>query len=151
MKSDLTFLVQSDTTVGFVSSSKKVLCDLKKRSANKPFLQVCTSLRDLQALVRVPSRYKNLVRRSQKTTFIYPKQHSHSLAIRVVKEAKHKRFLDKLSAKVVFSTSANLTGKEFDAEHALKNADIVVHQGEPFASNTPSKIFKISHNIQRIR
>ena len=137
--------------MGFVSSSAQALYDLKKRSNNKPFLQVCTSLRDLQTLVRVPSRYKNWVRRSQKTTFIYPKQHSSSLAIRVVKEPKHKRFLHNLSTKTIFSTSANLAGEEFDTEYALHSADVVVYQNEPFASKAPSKLFKISHNIKKLR
>ena len=83
------FLAQTDTTVGFLSTSKERLAKIKKRKPNQPFILCVSDLEKLKKLTRVPKKHKKLVRRSVKTTFIYPDNE----AIRVVKDEKHKKLL----------------------------------------------------------
>jgi len=64
-------LVQTDTTVGFLSQNEIKLQQIKVRESSKPFIKVFKNFKTLQKdKKRIPNKYKNLVRRSTKTTFI---------------------------------------------------------------------------------
>ncbi|MEY4504193.1 MAG: threonylcarbamoyl-AMP synthase TsaC [Pseudomonadota bacterium] len=107
---------------------------------------VISSLAKLQKLTRVPQKYKSLVRRASKTTFIYPNKN----AIRVVKDSLHNELLDKFD--FLYSTSANESGKNYDEDFAKNSADIIIESADDFCETTPSKIYRLSKNkIQKIR
>ena len=147
---DLVYLVQTDTTVGFVSKSSDKLAQIKKRKDGKYFLQNTSSFATLKSLVRIPNKYKKTVRNSTKTTFIYPDNQSIGKGIRVVKDSNFNIFLDRFDA--LYSTSANLSGSAYDEEFALKNADIIVSSQDGFSDNIPSRLFKLSKNqMRRVR
>ena len=76
------YLAQTDTTAGFLSKDLKKLNSIKNRPLNQPCLICVSKFKNLQNFSRVPKKYKNLIRRSKKTTFIYP----NLKAIRVVKD-----------------------------------------------------------------
>lgn len=138
------YLSQTDTTVGLLSQNLQELNLAKKRPLNQPCLITVSSFWTLKKFVRVPNRFKNMVRRSKKTTFIY----QNNISIRVVKDHKHSKFLDKIGW--AYSTSANLHGEEFDLKFALLVANRVVDT--EFKPQSPSKIYKISNNsIRKIR
>lgn len=138
------YLAQTDTTAGFLSKDLKKLNSIKNRPLNQPCLICVSKFKNLQNFSRIPKKYKNLIRRSKKTTFIYP----NLKAIRVVKDHPHTKLLDKLEW--VYSTSANLHKKEFDIEFAKGKADVIVDY--KFTPAPASKIYKISKtNIRRIR
>ncbi len=140
------YLVQTDTTAGFLSQNKKKLNQIKKRALNQKILIEVESLKTLKNFTRVPAKFKNMVRRVKKTTFIYPKGES----FRVVKDEKHLEFLRKF--KWMYSTSANLSGKKFDKEWAIKQADIIVEGKEGFFEGEPSNIYKINNSkIKKLR
>lgn len=137
------YLVQTDTTVGFLSNDLDKLYSSKQRDKSKKILQEVDSLATLNTLTRVPSRYKKLVRNSIKTTFIYPNGESFRV---IDKKSKHYNFISKF--KTMYSTSANMSGGEFDEAFAREKADIIVE--DDFSVSTPSKIYKIS-NHKKIR
>ena len=92
----------------------------------------------------MPAKFKNLVRRARKTTFLYP----NANAVRVVKECAHEEFLSK--SDWLYSSSANLNGQSFDEAWAKAAADQVVDQN--FSQNVSSKIYKISKtHLKRLR
>lgn len=138
------YLAQTDTTAGFLSKDLKKLNAIKNRPLNQPCLICVSKFKNLQNFSRVPKKYKNIIRRSKKTTFIYP----NLKAIRVVKDHPHTKLLDKLGW--AYSTSANPHKKAFDIEFAVANADIIIDT--KFIPAQASKIYKISKtNIRRIR
>lgn len=138
------YLAQTDTTAGFLSKDLKELNSIKNRPLNQPCLICVSKFKNLQNFSRVPKKYKNLIRRTKKTTFIYP----NSQAIRVVKDHPHAKLLDKLEW--AYSTSANPHKKGFDIEFAVANADIIIDT--KFTPAPASKIYKISKtNIKKIR
>jgi len=85
------YLAQTDTTAGFLSKDYKEINHAKMRSEGKPCLITTAKFSVLRELARAPKKYKNFIRRSRKTTFLYP----NLKAIRVVKECEHERFLSK--------------------------------------------------------
>ncbi|MEA3554630.1 MAG: Sua5 YciO YrdC YwlC family protein, partial [Campylobacterota bacterium] len=104
MNENLVYLVQTDTTVGFLSSNDKKLSCIKQRDTNQKTLQVVDSFKTLQTKVRVPKKRKSMLRKSKHTTFIY----SNGLSFRVVdKDSLHWSFIKKF--KCLYSTSANIT------------------------------------------
>ncbi len=133
------YLVQTDTTVGFLCKNEKKLNLAKKRDENTPCIQVMSKFSSLKSIARVPNRYKNMVRKSKKTTFIYPNKKS----VRVVKDCPHEKFLNVHGA--MFSTSANITKHGFDSEYARGVADIIEEREGGFFETSASKIYKISH------
>ncbi len=138
------FLAQTDTTVGFLSKSYKKLNEIKKRPLNTPCIKVVDSLSELTNHVRVPIKHKSLVRRAKKTSFIYPNAQS----LRVVFEGVHQEFLS--THTWLYSTSANLTGKDFDERWARDEADEV--EEVSFSQESPSKIVRLGRiKKQRIR
>ncbi|EAK5748028.1 Sua5 YciO YrdC YwlC family protein [Campylobacter lari] len=129
------YLAQTDTTAGFLSKDLKALNNLKKRSLKQDCLITTAKFSELKKLTRVPSHFKNTIRKSKKTTFLYP----NSKAIRVVKGCAHEEFLKEFDW--LYSTSANIHGKKFDLQWAMQNADKMID--EKFFESGASKIFKL--------
>lgn len=146
MRSDALFLAQSDTTVGFLSQSPVAIQQAKQRDAKKPFLIEVESFKELQRFTRVPKSMRPFVRRANKTTFLYKKK----LALRVVQEGEHWRFLHKF--RWLYSSSANITEHAFNLQTASNLATILLYQESPFRENQPSKLYKIGvFRMYRIR
>ena len=140
------YLAQTDTTVGFLSRDYKKLNKIKKRDINQKVLIEVESLKTLKTFTRVPAKFKNMVRRAKKSTFIYQNGES----FRVVKDENHLRFLKKF--KWMYSTSANLSKEKFDKKWAMKQADIIVEGKKGFFEGEPSNIYKINnYKINKIR
>lgn len=140
------YLVQTDTTVGFLSQSKESLSTAKQRDEKKQFLITTTTHKVQNRLSRTPKKYKKLVRRSSKTTFIYP----NKKAIRVVKDEKHRNFLKEFD--FLYSSSANKTNKKFNLNFALEKADVIIEDERGFFENKPSSIMKLGKKtLEKIR
>lgn len=147
MDSNKVYLVQTDTTVGFLSNDPYRLSTTKKRNPNQKILRAVDSFKTLQKFVRVPKQFKKQVRNSKKTTFIY----SNGESFRVVdRDNKHQNFLQKHH--VLYSTSANITRQEFNEEYAIDKSDIVIFTKDGFSNKTSSKIYKINRiKVKRLR
>ena len=140
------FLVQTDTTVGFLSQNGRALAEIKERPFNKPFVQVTSSLRTLKMLTRVPKQHKNRVRRAKKTTFAY----TDNKAIRVVKDKAHAKFIEPYGW--FYSTSANEKSLAYDKEFAYAKSDIIIEDKKGLFEGESSAIYKLFKNkIQRLR
>ena len=145
MDGNLIYLVQSDTVAGLHSQNDSRLFAIKQRDTSKPFIKIVDSFKKLKKLQRVPVKYKTKIRRSSKTTFVY----SNTLAIRVSKDKKFNEFLSNFEW--LYSSSANLSGKEADFVWAISNSDIIVNEHLLRDSNS-SKILKINNfKIKRLR
>ncbi len=114
------YLTQTDTTIGFVSQDSSKIDKAKKRLPNKHYICVVDSLETLKSFTRVPNRHKNRLRRSKKTTFIFP----NGLSFRVVKDTEHNILLNRLHW--VYSSSANLSGAVYDEVYAKDKAEVLV-------------------------
>lgn len=137
------YLTQTDTTIGFVSQDTSKIDDAKKRLPNKHYIRVVNALNTLQHFTRVPKKHKNRVRRARKTTFIMPNGRS----FRVVKETEHNLLLDRL--KWAYSSSANLSGAEYNEAYAKEATEVLVsfptkHQGRA------SKIVRLSQTNMKV-
>lgn len=140
------YLTQTDTTVGLVSQNKEALREAKQREESKPFIITCAGLRELKEITRVPKKYRKIVRRAKKTTFVYPHK---NIAARVVQSGAYRDFLKPFSW--MYSTSANLSGKGFDAEFAANTADEIVGDIQTLKENAPSKIILLAKKQKRLR
>ncbi|PAF46893.1 Sua5 YciO YrdC YwlC family protein [Helicobacter sp. 12S02232-10] len=146
MNQNLIYLAQTDTTAGLLSADFKKLNVIKERSPHQRVLIEVDSLSVLKNSVRVPQRFKNRVRRSHKSTFIFPDKQ----AFRVIKDEVHLGFLKKFTQ--MYSTSANKTGRPFDYQKAFEMCEVVVLDSRGIFCGNPSKIFKINQSkIIRIR
>ncbi|PAF42063.1 Sua5 YciO YrdC YwlC family protein [Helicobacter sp. 11S03491-1] len=146
MDAKFIYLTQSDTTAGLLSADPFRLNQIKGRQPYKPILAEVDCYETLKKFTRVPVLFRNRVRRSQKTTFIYPNHQS----FRVVKDESHLMFLRKFS--IMYSSSANKTGSVFDIQEAIKMCDIIVIDSRGIFAGIPSKIFKINKiKIKKIR
>lgn len=146
MDKNLIYLAQSDTTAGLLSLDFQKLNHIKGRSENKPVLCEVDSLQRLKTLTRVPNKFKNKIRKSAKSTFIYP----NHCSFRVVKDELHLCFLNHFGK--MYSTSANKTGKEFYYKEAVSMCDILVIDKRGISSTISSSIFKINNTkIKKIR
>jgi tRNA A37 threonylcarbamoyladenosine synthetase subunit TsaC/SUA5/YrdC len=143
LRSDLIYLVQTNTTVGFLSQNLEKLNKIKKRPPNKKFLKVIT---EYNILPRVAKKHRKRVRRTpNKNTYIIKNE-----AYRVITEPHHREFLKKF--KWMYSSSANESGKHFDEKFAIQNADVLVMDKRGYFEDIPSKIYKLSKTkIKRIR
>ncbi len=138
------FLTQTDTTIGFISQNTDKLTQIKQRPPHKHYIKAVNSLKTLKVFTRVPSSYKNRVRRSNKTTFIMPNGYSY----RIVKEKHHLLLLNRLIW--AYTTSANLSGESYDEEFAKKASDIVITPLKQ--KSAASNIYKLEKNtFKRIR
>lgn len=147
MDASFVYLTQTDTTVGFLSNDDKKLTAIKQRPQTQKILQVVDSFETLKTKVRVPSKFKKLVRKSKKTTFIYPNQDS----FRVVDNSSfHYDFIKKF--KIMYSTSANLTQHSFDETFAKEHANVIVEDKNGFFEAPSSQLIKFScTKIKRLR
>lgn len=137
MNPDLVYLAQTETTAGFLSQNNEALVKTKNRPSGKSFLMSVDSLRTLQQFTRVPTAFKQHIRRAKKTTFAYP----CGLAIRVVKDEAHLQFLRKLHWS--YSTSSNPSGQGFNESYALEKSDVIVYTAKGFFEDQPSSIYKL--------
>ena len=138
------FLTQTDTTIGFVSKNSQRLTAVKKRPPHKHYIKAVNSLHTLKQFARVPQVHKKRVRRADKTTFILPNNYSY----RVIKEKHHLLLLNRL--KWAYTTSANLSGADYDDTFAQAVTDTIItplkqHQ----KASTIIKLGKYTH--KRIR
>jgi tRNA A37 threonylcarbamoyladenosine synthetase subunit TsaC/SUA5/YrdC len=144
MLNDLVFLTNTDTTIGFVSQNSTKLDAIKNRPPHKKYIKAINSLKTLKQHTRVPKRFKNQIRRQNKATFILPNGNSY----RVIRDKSHLQLLHRL--KWAYTTSANLSGREYDEEFAIKSADVIIYPLNQ--SNKSSTIYKINNiQIKRIR
>lgn len=141
---DLVFLTQTDTTIGFVSQDADRLTTIKQRPPEKHYIKAVNTLQTLMTFTRVPQRYKNKVRRSQKTTFVMPNGHSY----RVIHDKHHLLLLNRL--RWAYTSSANLSGEAYDEDFAKEMADVIV---EPLKGTMQaSRIYRLGkHTLKRIR
>ncbi len=147
MNPNLVYLVQTDTTVGFSSLIDEKLSSIKQRDINQKILKTVDSFDTLKNFTRVPKKYRNMVRKSKKTTFIYPNFDS----FRVVNKDSH--FFDFIKKfKILSSTSANKTKESFEYNYASKYSDVEVINNLGFFETSSSKIYKLyKNNLKRIR
>jgi len=141
------YLTQTDTTVGFLSSDDKKLNSTKQRPTSQKMLQIVDSFKTLKKQLRIPKRFRKLIRNSNKTTFIYPNGNSYRV---VNQNSSHHSFIKKFG--LMYSTSANITKTKFDENYAIQSSDIIVEDQLGFYESTPSKIIKLSKtNIYKLR
>lgn len=144
MEKDKVYLVQTDTTVGFSSYNDEKLSMIKKRPRYQKILQTLDSFKTLNEKTRVPKDHRKRVRYSKKTTFIYPNSNSYRV---VGFNSSFISFMKKFKAH--YSTSANLTGMNFDEKFAKKNSDVIVYKKDEFHENISSSIYKLYKNKKR--
>lgn len=130
-------LTQTDTTVGFLSQNDKSLIRLKNRDSSKPFLKVYSSLARLNNSIRVPLKYRSLVRHAKKTTFVINNQ-----AVRYVQDEHHARLIERYGW--LYSTSANESGKEYDELFCRSHSDLIVEDARGLKPTPASKIFRLT-------
>lgn len=147
MDSSLVYLVQTDTTVGFSSSNDEKLSIAKRRNTNQKILQTVDSFKTLKSSTRIPNKYKNMVRKANLSTFIYPKGESFRV---ISQDSTFYDFIKKFS--ILYSTSANLTKNLYDEKFAFENAEVLVTNNFGFNEMKASKIYKINNfKIKRLR
>ena len=129
------FLTQTDTTIGFVSQNAQRLTNIKKRPPHKHYIIAVNNLQTFKDFGRVPKAHKKRVRRSKRTTFILPNTHSY----RVIKDKHHLLLLNRL--KWAYTTSANLSGVDYDDSFAKNVANILI---------TPLNLSKKASNIIKL-
>ena len=138
---NMVFLTSTDTAIGFVSKDSKALDRAKQRIGGKKYITAISSLKALNK--RVPKKYKKLVRRAKKTTFIIDKNFS----FRIIKNSNHNLLLNRLG--LVYTTSANKSGEKFNLNYAHNNANIIIY---PLKNSNSSTIYKLGKSkIKRIR
>jgi tRNA A37 threonylcarbamoyladenosine synthetase subunit TsaC/SUA5/YrdC len=144
MLKDLVFLTNTDTTIGFLSQNSTKLDSIKNRPSYKKYIKAINSLATLKQFTRVPNRFKNQIRRQNRATYIMPNGNSY----RVIRDKQHLKLLNRLQW--AYTTSANLSGCEYDEEFATNSADIIIY---PLKYTTKiSSIYKINNTqIKRIR
>jgi tRNA A37 threonylcarbamoyladenosine synthetase subunit TsaC/SUA5/YrdC len=141
---DKVFLTQTDTTIGFVSQNADRLTTIKQRPPHKHYIKAVNSLKTLKTFTRVPSSHRNRVRRANKITFIMPNGHSY----RIIRDQHHLLLLNRL--KWAYTTSANLSTKDYDENFAKKSADVII---SPLKQKySASNIYKLGKTtLKRIR
>ncbi len=146
MSPDKVYLTQTDTTVGFLSADPQKLSIAKDRDANQPFLICVDTLKKLQKLTRIPKIHKKKVRRTFKTSFLYP----NKKAIRVIKEPHHTKLLKEFD--FLYSTSANKNKKQFEFNYAHSQANIIIEDHHGLYEGKASAILKLGKKkIQQLR
>jgi tRNA A37 threonylcarbamoyladenosine synthetase subunit TsaC/SUA5/YrdC len=144
MNSSLVYLVQTDTTVGFSSSDDEKLALVKQRPISKKTLHTVDSFSTLKKHTRVPKLFRKIVRKSSKTTFIYPNKKSFRV---IKKEENYYDFIHKFN--ILYSTSANLTGRLFDKNFSFLNSDVIVEDKNNFYEGLSSEIIKINRSTKK--
>ena len=137
------YLTPTDTTIGFVSQNASKIDQAKERKPNKYYIQVVDSFKTLKSFTRVPTAHKNRVRRAKQTTYIMP----NGLSFRVVKDTKHNLLLDRVHW--LYSSSANLSGAEYDEVYAKQIAEVIVSFPKKRAKN-PSNIYRLGQKNMKV-
>jgi tRNA A37 threonylcarbamoyladenosine synthetase subunit TsaC/SUA5/YrdC len=141
------YLVQTDTTVGFLCADPYKLSRIKQRDPKQKILRAVDNFSTLQKFVRVPNKFKKRVRNAKKTTFIYPSGDSFRV---VEKGDRHQNFLKKFH--ILFSTSANRSKNNFNERFAFENSDVIVYNHKKFYERAGSQIVKLNQiKIKNIR
>ena len=138
------YLAQTDTTVGFLSKDPTMLAKAKNRHSSQPFLRCVNRLYKQKRLARTPKKYRTLVRRSHKTTFLYPNKE----AIRVVSRGRHAHFLAKFD--FLYSSSANAHQSPYEASYAYQQADILIEDNLGHHDTPPSPIIKLGRKRKKL-
>ncbi len=145
MNGNRVYLVQTDTTVGFLSQSAQKLRDIKGRPDSKPFLKAIATWHELDRIGRVPPVHRRLVRKRRKTSFILPNGHSFRCVT-----GKHRLWVEKFGW--CYTTSANRHGEGFDETYARRVCDVVVESKEGFKEGPPSPIWRLGRRRkERVR
>jgi len=139
---DAVLLVQTDTTVGFVSQNAGALARCKNRPAAKPFLKTFASLRVYQQSGRIPPRFRRELRRGKRTTYVVKGE-----AFRIVGAGDYHRLLAPYGW--LYSTSANPAGARFDPAFARAQADVVIEDAGGLYEDVPSNIYKLNTKTKR--
>lgn len=138
-------LVQTDTTVGFLSQDAQRLERVKMRLGNKPFLKVYADLKNLSRDIRVPAIHKHRIRHSRKTTFVVKDQ-----AFRYVQDKNHAPFIKPYGW--FYSTSANESGKHYNREFCAAAADWIVEDYRGLYEAEASSIYRLGlTSLQKLR
>ncbi len=138
MDSNALYLVQTDTTVGFLTQDSALLSKVKKRPHSKAFVSVYSDFKTFKENKnRIPNHHKNYVRASKQKSFI-----SKNRASRIVSSSKHHDFLKPFGW--FFSSSANESGEVFDKDFAYNISHIIVEDERGFYETSPSSIIKLS-------
>ena len=136
-------LTQTDTTVGFLSQDAKKLQEIKSRKPSKPFIRVYKDFKTLLASGhRVPNKFKNTLRRSNKTTFIVKNR-----AFRITGNSLDSQVLR--NSFWNYSTSANEAGKNFNREFCEKKADIIVENKDGLKEDSSSSLYRINNTKRK--
>ncbi|MBA1433462.1 MAG: Sua5/YciO/YrdC/YwlC family protein [Epsilonproteobacteria bacterium] len=136
-------LTQTDTTVGLLSQDAKRLREIKSRPETKPFIRVFNDFTTLtQQNIRIPTPFKQSVRRAKKTTFVIKNR-----AFRVAKSPLHSQLLRNLSW--AYSTSANESGKTFQRDFCEQKADIIIENKQGLFESKASKLYKINQKKKK--
>ncbi len=147
MDNSAVFLIQTDTTVGFLSKDRKSIDIKKNRLPDKEYLTAVSSFCELKNLTRVPDKFKKLVRRAKKTSFIFNK---NNISVRVVSSGEHYNFLNRFG--FFYSSSANLSGEKFNDEVARNLADIICEDNRGLFEAESSKLYRLGREkIRRLR
>lgn len=136
-------LVQTDTTVGFLSQDALALTIAKDRPFGKNFITVYRDLASLKKSgIRASNMHKNAIRRAKKTTFII-KNHS----FRVAAPAVNSWLLQK--TEWFYSTSANQSGMAFDRDFCESKSDIIIENSSRLTEQQPSRLIKLNQTKRR--
>jgi len=135
-------LIQTDTTVGFVSQDAGKLAATKERPPEKPFLITYASFGEYGKNGRIPKAFRREARRRAKTTYIVKGK-----AFRIVAEGPYHDFLRPWGW--AYSTSANPSGHRFDETFARERADLVVEDERGLYEAPPSHIYRINHHRKK--
>lgn len=143
---DTLYLAQTDTTAGFLCKDSARINSAKQRPLDTPLIKTCSSFKKLKNLSRVPKHHRNLIRRSKKTTFIFP----NGASFRVVTDDPHHAFLEDFD--FLYSSSANINKQSFDIDYAMKTADVIVEDERGFFESAPSTILQLGkQTLKRVR
>lgn len=136
-------LAQTDTTVGFLSQDAQALYEIKSRADTKPFITVFDTFASLkESSLRVPKKYKKLLRNTNKKTFIVKNR-----AFRVAHLHLDSCYIRNLHW--TFSTSANESGKNFEHDFCESKADIIIEDYRGLSETNPSTIYKLGQRKKR--
>lgn len=139
---DAIILMQTDTTVGFVSKNSLALYSAKSRLQTKPLIKVYKDFKSLLKNTRVYKNQKKFVRRSKKTTFIINKY-----SFRVAPWERESQILRDCSW--FYSTSANKSNEKFDRTFCEQKADIIIEDIKGLVEKESSTILKLNRLKKR--
>jgi len=141
-----TILIQTDTTVGFLSQDEIKLQNIKSRNSAKPFIKTYQNFKTfLEEGNRAPNSKKAFIRRSKKTTFIV-----NGVSFRVAQSKNNSSVVRKLLWS--YSTSANESGKKFNRKFCELKADIIIEDKDGLKEQSSSTLYKInSKKIIKLR